>query len=134
MSRKSRTKLITITSWLSAWLPPFIWAGVIFLFSSQSILPGFETNTYDFIFKKLAHITVYGILYFLVFRAVDISLKPKKKTSPTYWLVPFAVILLYAISDEIHQSFIPGRHATMRDVGYDLLGGLSVFLRIHGYI
>lgn len=34
-------------------------------------------------------------------------------------------ILLYAIGDEYHQSFIPGRDATLRDIGIDLLGGIS---------
>jgi len=131
MSKVNQEKL---TIFLSAWLPPIIWAGLIFAFSSQSILPGFETNTYDFIFKKIAHITVYGVLYFLVYRAVDLQIKPKTKKSPAYYLVPFAVLMIYAISDEIHQSFVPGRHATLRDVGYDLLGGMSVFFRIHGYI
>ena len=34
-------------------------------------------------------------------------------------------IILYAISDEYHQSFIPGRDASFKDVGIDTLGGIS---------
>ncbi|MGL5593464.1 MAG: VanZ family protein [Cetobacterium sp.] len=45
-------------------------------------------------------------------------------------------ILLYAIGDEYHQSFIPGREATLRDIGIDLLGGISGIIGVKtvGYI
>ncbi len=134
LSQVLKMNLVHTKNFLSAWLPPLLWAGLIFIFSSQSVLPGLQTSSLDFVFKKLAHITVYGILYFLIYRAVMINLKPNQKKSPKYYLVPFAVLLLYAASDEIHQHFVPGRHATLRDVGYDLLGGFGVFLKIHGYI
>ena len=38
------------------------------------------------------------------------------------WLLPLIICLGYAGLDELHQSLTPGRYATIRDVGYDLLG------------
>ena len=134
LSSNSDVRKNRLGRFLLAWLPPVVWAGIIFAFSAQSILPGFETNTLDFIFKKIAHITVYAVLYFLVFRAVTLEHPNKSPRSKRYYLVPFLVVLLYASIDELHQSFVPGRHATIRDIGYDLLGGSGVFFRIHGYI
>ncbi len=118
----------------NACLPPIIWALIIFAFSSQSMLPGFNLAINDFILKKIAHLTVYAILYLLIYRSVLIINHQKKLQSARYYIIPFLLILFYAASDEIHQSFVPGRYATLRDVGYDGLGGLIAFLRIYRYI
>lgn len=51
------------------WLPVFLWAAVIFYLSSQ---PGLKSGLlwpYDFILRKLAHITEYAILFLLIIRA-----------------------------------------------------------------
>ncbi|GIK84044.1 MAG: teicoplanin resistance protein VanZ [Patescibacteria group bacterium] len=125
-------KKLTIKDFLSAFVPPTLWAIIIFLFSSQTTLPGFEESAYDFIFKKLAHITVYLVLYLLVFRAVKLTSNEKNKN--TLLLVPITICLLYAISDEFHQSLVPGRYATLRDIGYDMLGVSIAFLKKYGYI
>lgn len=76
--------------------------------------------------KKSAHILEYAILYFLLFRAVNkFNLKSKKKEIYN-WLLPLVFCLLYAASDEFHQSFVPGRTSLARDVGFDFLGMLLV--------
>jgi len=118
----------------NACLPPIIWALVIFVFSAQSMLPGFNLAFNDFILKKVAHLTVYAILYLLIYRSVLILNNQQKLKSTKYYIIPFLLILVYAGSDEIHQLFVPGRYATLRDVGYDALGGLIAFLRIYRYI
>ena len=109
-----------LTIWILAWLPPILWGGLIFFFSAQSGLPSPDDYLLDFIFKKSAHMFVFAVFYVLVWRAVQLSLKPKTVTGG--WLIPFVICLSYAALDEFHQSITPGRNATIRDVGYDTLG------------
>ncbi|MCR4324985.1 MAG: VanZ family protein [Candidatus Curtissbacteria bacterium] len=97
---------------IDRWLPVFIWAAVIFTFSSlpQTSVSGFYLT--DFIIKKTAHISEYAILYALTFRASGGKL-----------VGSYLLVMLYAISDEIHQSFVPGRTPKVYDVvGFDLTG------------
>lgn len=126
------TKNISLKTILFAYLPPLLWAGVIFIFSSQTTLPGFEESAYDFFLKKLAHVFVYFILYLLVFRGVQLTINSSHKK--TLLLFPIFICLFYAISDEFHQSLVPGRYSTLRDIGYDMLGVGIAFLKKYGYI
>lgn len=114
----------------SAYLPVAIWALVIYLFSSQTSLPGFDVAVYDYILKKFAHMTVYGVLYFLLFRALNYG---KTMTAANWWL-PFLLTIGYAITDEAHQLFTPRRHPSPLDVGFDTLGASIVYLRLYKYI
>ena len=94
------------------WLPVILWIAVIFLFSAQPDLPSNKIYWLDFIFKKSAHLTEFGILLFLTFRALN------------YQLLNYSILfsLLYAFSDEIHQLFVPGRSGQLTDVLIDLTG------------
>ena len=127
MNKKKMTKTAGLKLYLSAYLPSVAWAGIIFFFSNQSVLPGFEVSILDFIFKKGAHMFVYAVLYYLLFRAYKIT-HPDTKISHAHYLWPLFLGLLYAISDELHQSTVAGRYATARDVGYDVLGMSSILL------
>ncbi|MBP9820439.1 hypothetical protein KBC79_06935, partial [Candidatus Woesebacteria bacterium] len=64
----SKTYLTSTIQCFSAYLPAFVWAATIFILSSQSQLPGFTIIGYDYMFKKLAHISVYAVLYLLLHR------------------------------------------------------------------
>jgi VanZ family protein len=97
-------------------------------------LQGFELNTADFIFKKSAHIFVYAVLYWLFFRASTLLLQKKTQETHWLWILPFIITLIYAMSDELHQTFVPGRTGTVRDLGFDLIGASIVFLRKYRYI
>ena len=106
---------------LSRWLPVVVWAGVIFAFSS---IPSLSTHlgTWDLILRKAAHMTEYAILAVLLRRA----------TGSTGWA--FALAVGYAATDELHQTFVRGRHGTPVDVGIDAIGaflGLAVVRRGH---
>jgi len=94
---------------LRAWLPVVAWAALIFAFSSVPSL-GTGLGTWDLVLRKLAHLTEYAILGALLARAL---------TRPA-----LAVLLgsLYAVTDEIHQHFVPGRHAAWYDVLLDTAG------------
>jgi VanZ family protein len=92
-------------------------------------LPGFDVLFYDFLFKKLAHMFVYAVLFLLLFRAVNADNQGVKN-----WKVPILLTLMYACLDEFHQVFTPNRHPSPVDIGYDMLGASVVFLRMYRYI
>lgn len=100
------------------------WGAVIFLISSWETVPSPRDTLLNFVLKKTAHIAEYAVLYLLAFRAVNESAAHKK------FLAPLVFAVFYAITDEIHQSFVPGRHARVYDVGFDALGGLLMIARI----
>jgi VanZ family protein len=106
------------------WLPPILWMAMIFYLSSLSGLPDFDT--YDFTVKKAAHFSVYALLYLFLFRAFRLSFRLEEKPPLPALIVPAVVAVLYAISDEIHQSFVPMRNATVRDVFIDTAGILAM--------
>ena len=98
---------------ISLYLPLIIWCLVIFIFSNRKTTVNVGPNYWtDFVVKKIAHIIEYAILSILSYGAFN---KSKIKA--------LIFVLLYGISDEIHQSFVPGREPRIRDVIIDLLGG-----------
>jgi VanZ family protein len=123
------------------YLPVLLWALAIFMVSAQPSLPSPTVATLDFLIKKAGHMFVYGVLYFLILRAWLKSQAdwPTSRTTANQTLTssavwgPLLLCLLYAISDEAHQSFVFGRFGSPRDVGFDMLGAGIVFLKTHGY-
>ncbi len=106
--------------------------GLIFWLSHQSRLPGPETPDLRWLMMKTAHFLVYAGLAWLWCRAFRVWLTtPARPHSPLYsWLVPIILSLFFAISDEWHQTFIPGRNGTPVDIMIDCLGisfGIVVF-------
>lgn len=101
-----------------------LWSGVIFFLSSMETTPTPSDTLLNFLLKKTAHVVEYAILYWLTWRAVN----QDKKTIEYLW--PLIFVVLYAISDEVHQSFVPGRHARAYDVGFDTLGASLIILGI----
>jgi len=107
-----------ILLFLSLWLPVGLWCGAIFYLSS---IPNLATpwGTWDIILRKIAHISEYGILAFLIWRAIFHSIKIN--LLKTYaWSGAFSFI--YAVSDEIHQIFVPTRHGSILDILIDGIG------------
>jgi VanZ family protein len=101
---------------VSLWLPVIVWAAVIFAFSSIPSL-GTGLGVWDTILRKGAHMSEYAILGVLLLRALGRELPA------------LAVGIGYAISDEIHQHFVRGRHASPVDVLIDTIGlAIGVFI------
>jgi VanZ family protein len=94
---------------MRAWLPVAVWAAVIFAFSSIPSL-GTGLGTWDLVLRKLAHAAEYAVLGALLLRALR---RP---------LPAFALAVLYAVSDEVHQTFVPGREGALLDVVVDAAG------------
>jgi VanZ family protein len=90
---------------------------VLWLFPSTSP----ETMaTIHFITRKLAHFTEYAILGFLAARAF----RPYRR----WFLISVALVVVYALIDEYHQSFVPSRTASIFDSLIDMSGGLTALV------
>ena len=92
----------------------------------QGVAP-IDRETLVFIVRKGAHFTEYMILGgFLVpavkeWMAVDTTPVPVVRERITAWLAG----TLYAVTDEIHQFYVPGRSCELRDIGIDSCGVLA---------
>lgn len=71
--------------------------------------------------RKLAHVTEYFILGILLFRAFTAD-SADKGVGRTVFASLIAVVLI-AAGDELHQSFLTARTASLIDVGLDIVGG-----------
>ncbi|MCD6320476.1 MAG: VanZ family protein [Candidatus Desulfofervidaceae bacterium] len=94
------------------------YAALIFFLSAQSTLPLPKEITYH---DKFMHSLGYLGFGFLLIRALKGSF-PSFSFSKLLWLTVL-LCALYGISDELHQSFIPGRDASGYDVLADGIGG-----------
>lgn len=96
---------------------------VLWLFPNTSS----ETMTIiHLIVRKVAHFTEYGILGYLAVRAFRAS--PGVYLSRYWFMLSFSIVVLYALIDEYHQSFVPSRTASIYDSFIDMTGGLTVIL------
>ena len=96
----------------SRWLPVVAWAALIFALSSVPDL-GTGLGGWDLVLRKIAHAAEYAILGALLARATARG------------GLAFALGVLYAVSDEVHQSFVPGRLGSPLDVAIDAAGVLA---------
>ncbi len=113
-------------SLLSRWLPLLLMMGVIFFASHQpsETLPDF--GFWDLGMKKGGHFLGYAFLTLLGMRAVLDWKRP--------YLAAFIIVFLFALSDEYHQTFIPGRNGTLVDVFIDMSGALSCLLLLRWWL
>jgi VanZ family protein len=76
------------------------------------------------ILRKGAHITEYAVLTFLVFQSLQGSVSGRSRR--ILWCIALAAI--YALADEFHQAFVPGRGASPVDWGIDIAGACAAGL------
>lgn len=134
----------------NAWMFVVIWMFIIFYLSHQpaqtsselsssltifiintlqNIVPNFPTDLslFHLFIRKVAHFIAYLILGFLTTYALTYYVnKLLKKVG-----LSFLICTLYAILDEVHQLFIPGRSGEIKDVLIDCIGaivGISLYL------
>lgn len=136
----SKVNLHKIISWIAV----LIWMAFIFYLSHQpakvsselssgvvQLVSGmltalfpfmeFDIDQLHFFIRKGAHFFAYFTLGLLVLRAILIGRNIK------VYLIGYAFIIcvVYAISDEVHQLFIPGRSGELRDVLIDSVGSVT---------
>ena len=79
-----------------------------------------------FITRKIAHFTEYAILGFLAARAF--RTEPRHAISSRWFLICVILVVVNALLDEYHQSFVPSRTASIFDSLIDMAGGLTALL------
>ncbi len=105
------------------WLPPLVWMGLIFVVSAQPALPS-APGPWDPFLKKTMHALAYGVLTWLYQR----GLRGYRGDDRWVRVVSVMLALAYAVSDEYHQTFVPGRNGSWVDVMVDGLGTLGATL------
>ena len=115
-----------VTKWRVAAL---LWMTMIFALSSAAFAPkmSFDATldffgTINYVVRKCAHAGEFGVLMWLWFRA----LYPQPFTLDKARRFAVSISLLYAASDEFHQSFVPERSGQASDVLFDAAGILVV--------
>lgn len=107
------------------WLPVVLWMCTIFYFSSRHSVQVSQEYILNFLFFKLLHIIEYGFLFLLIFRAINRSYEGLKTLHSS--VMAFIVTIIYAMSDEMHQYFVPSRSPQPTDVIIDAIGALIVW-------
>lgn len=130
---------------LSRYAPLVLWLSFIFFASSNSFSASNTSrfigplvfwffpdasqeslNAIHFVVRKLAHFSEYALLGLLAARAFRTSPNP---LIHRYWFwISVALIVIYALLDEYHQSFVPTRTASFVDSLIDISGGLTALI------
>lgn len=112
------------------------WMAIIFTMSSFNSIESANQSNYivniisnvlninniellNLIIRKLAHFTEYLILGVLVINMFT------KNNAKKYYLLSILLCIIYAISDEIHQLFVPGRACQIKDILIDSIGSIT---------
>jgi VanZ family protein len=138
---------------LKAWIALILWLIVIaiesttylssqntshFLFPALHFLFGIDEagfEPYHVFIRKSGHVFGYGLLNILLFRAWRETLPTSPRTGWTFRWANIAVLgtCLVASLDEWHQSYLPTRTGTVRDVILDTCAGIAVQLALFLY-
>jgi VanZ family protein len=134
--------------WLR-WGLVFLWFSIIYYFTESPAFTGENTASiiddiiqklqlkhmnnisdgflsWNYIVRKLAHLSVFGMLAFLAWKAMY--------SRRFAWLGAWGIAVLCAIFDEWHQSFQPGRVPLVSDVLIDALGAAFALLLVRIYL
>ena len=130
-----------------AWryLPLLVWMALIFFFSTGEMSAGNTSRIVrplllwlfpeiseeritlvHFIVRKAAHFTEYAILALLAARAFATSHQALLRRR--WFITSLVLVILYALSDELHQTFVPSRTGSIYDSFIDMSGGLTALL------
>jgi VanZ family protein len=104
------------------WGPVVAWCGLIFWLSSIPNLRVSENSQLDELLRSTAHAGEYTVLFMLVYRALIRNKLStwQLKTS----LLALGLTISYALSDELHQQFVPTRSGNWLDITIDSFGAL----------
>jgi VanZ family protein len=131
MLARGRTR-VKADAFLSAvrvvpWLAAAVWMGGIFYLSHQSAPLGATVSELESI---VAHVGLYAGLALLL-RWALVGAARSRGRAVAWAAAAFALAVLYGVSDEIHQAFVPGRTASVVDIAFDAAGaGLGVGLAL----
>ena len=116
-----------IQVFLQTWGPSMLMMALIFSFSSitGSQMPNF--GLVDFLVKKGGHACGYALLALANLYGLRRRRGGKGQGGQPLRLYALALLIavMYAVTDEFHQSFVSGRHPAVTDVGIDALGACA---------
>lgn len=114
------------------WGPPVALMSTIFYLSSKQNLNVSDQDWIDFVVFKSLHIIEYAVLYLLFLRAYYLSVR-----SEWAWtritLASLLSALAFGALDELHQTFVPTRTGSVRDIVIDFIGIFIPFLYTRWY-
>lgn len=123
-------RVITARDILISWGPALVWMGAIFYASSVNtwtVIPGPpEVQA----LRKLAHVFEYSLLALLIGRGLlgtwtTGGAKVTRALMLRVWWVGALLSSLYAVTDEIHQGFVPRREFHFEDIAIDSLSSVA---------
>ncbi|MEK9200859.1 MAG: VanZ family protein [Patescibacteria group bacterium] len=112
---------------LKYWLPSIVWMLLIYSFSATPSLRASAIAWQDFYIRKAAHIGEYFILSVLYFYALTKSTSFSRPKRLIYTLI---LAVIYAFTDEFHQTFVFDRTGKIIDVFIDTLGILTASIAL----
>ena len=101
------------------WVPPLALMALIFALSSMPA----DQEDHGILYiasRKLAHFAEYALLVALWWRALRTKVADRRAMA-----LALAITVLYAVTDELHQTFVSGRAGKPLDVGIDTAGALT---------
>jgi VanZ family protein len=110
------------------WVPPVALMALIFALSAMPS-DSERHSLVIFVLRKVAHFSEYALLLALWFRALRRRLDVDRALAAAW-----AIVVVYAASDEFHQTFVHGRTGTPRDVLIDAFGALVAALLIRAAV
>lgn len=136
------------------WLPPLVWMALIFSASADRasfsrtsrligpvvrwLFPHWTEEQVDLtvlVVRKLAHFVEYAVLGGLLYRAFWRTCQSGSRLPERRWAAyALALVALYAVTDEWHQAFVPGRHSSLFDVLVDVSGGAAGLMAYRGWV
>ena len=118
-----------ILKWLFRILP-IIYMVAIWVMSSMSsdAIVELPDSTWDGAIKESLHLVEFGILYLLL----ALALLTMRELNSTINMILMLISCLYGLTDEIHQSFVPYRSATIIDLVKDVIGVLVASWVLYG--
>jgi len=107
-------------AWIKRWGPAVFFMAVIFLISGTpgSELP--EFGVWDILAKKGGHLLGYAVLGSASYYGVNYG----RSATIRHFILAALMTILYAVSDEWHQKYVPGRNSSFLDICIDAIGGL----------
>jgi VanZ family protein len=125
------------------WAPTFLWLSLLSVFSTDSfsaehtgnilwkivhaVYRGISERQFEvlhFFVRKAAHFTFYGLLGVFAYYSWKATLPMRRIWTFRWSGLALATVLIAGSLDEFHQSFVPSRTASVRDVLLDVTGAL----------
>jgi hypothetical protein len=119
-----------IIKFLDLWFPVFLWAVLIFKFSSGTVPVASPVFWQDFAVKKTGHVLLFGALAILIYRGLIGQGLSRKKAA----ILAVIGAFLYGATDEYHQMFTQGREARVRDIFIDGAGAAVIIYLMYRFL